>query len=397
MYEYPGLAAAGRLGRHIAPLANPIPLPEGASLILIPGAAPVGYRREKEVTLSRNPHGEECLAVAACLPQGFTRTHLPAYRRAERRPLPLYGYTAVAWSEGRVYAAALPTDDPEPWNPRHYNTPDLPGLVARRLADAPHNTVLKGLARCALEYRCFTAQNIFYRRWEGGLPTTPACNARCLGCLSRQERGGPPAPQKRIRRLPPLPDVVDAGAEHLALAPGAIVSFGQGCEGEPLLSAAFLAQAIASMRRRTGRGTVNVNSNAGSTAGLAEVAAAGLDSLRVSLASATDETFQAYHRPAYRLADVKNSLKLAVRAGVYTSLNLLVFPGLTDCPSEQAALLDLVTETGLHMVQLRNLNIDPALMEPLLPREEPAGIGALIEELRRVPGLTVGNFSRPRR
>jgi len=399
LYDHPRLGAAGRSGRQVLPLGDGdlVPLPEGASLVLVPDGAPLGYRRGKEEALARTPDGKPALAVAACLPQGYTRTHLPAFRRGKAAaPLPILGYTAVAWRGGRIYAAARPTDDPGRWSPRNYNTPDLPRLVEERLAADPENSVLTGLARCALAYRCFTAQNIFYRRWEGGLPVSPACNARCLGCLSRQEEGGPPAPQKRLVSVPPLADVVAVGLEHLTAASEAIVSFGQGCEGEPLLAARSLAGAVRAMRRQTRRGTVNMNSNAGYTAGLAAVIDAGLDTLRVSLISAAPATYEAYHRPSYRPEDVRNSIKLAVRAGVYTSLNLLVFPGLTDCPGEQAALLDLIEDTGLHMVQLRNLNIDPDVMEPLLPQETPTGIARLIARLRRVPGLEVGNYSRVR-
>lgn len=398
MYDHPGLAAAGRMGRDIIPLRDDdvIPLPEGASLVLVPDATPVGYRkgREKAFPLARD--GQAALAVAACLPQGFTRTFLPAYRQSASHTLPILGYTAVAWRDGRVYAAALATDDPKRWSPSRYNTPELVKLVEARLTVEPANAVLTGLAKCALEYRCFTAQNIFYQRWEGGLPSTPLCNARCLGCLSHQDPGGAPAPQNRVRTVPQQRDVVAVGVEHLLKAPDSIVSFGQGCEGEPLLSAPFLADAIGAMRHETTRGTINLNSNAGYTVGLAQMVSAGLDSLRVSLISATESVYEAYHRPAYRLSDVKNSIKLAVRAGVYTSLNLLVFPGLSDCPTEIAALVALIQETGLQMVQLRNLNIDPAVMMPLLPKETPLGVAALIDRLRGLPGLKVGNFSRAR-
>ncbi|HUW64758.1 MAG TPA: radical SAM protein [Spirochaetia bacterium] len=398
MYDHPHLPAAGRAGRNTFPLQDIdlIPLPEGASLVLLPDSTPVGCRQGLEKPFPRTADGKPALAVAACLPQGFTRTFLPAFRRRTEKPLPIMGYTAVAWREGRIYAAALPTDDPARWSPANYNTPELSQLVEERLSTSPDNKVLSGLAKCALEYRCFTAQNIFYRRWEGGLPTTPACNARCLGCLSLQDAGGPPSPQNRVACVPQLDDVVSVGVEHLVSAPDAIISFGQGCEGEPLLSAPILAEAIRALRIKTARGTINLNSNAGNTKGLSQLAAAGLDSLRVSLISATPAVYTAYHRPSYSLVDVHNSLQLAVQAGVYTSLNLLVFPGLTDCPTELAALLNLIRETGLHMVQLRNLNIDPAVMAPLLPKETPMGIAALIDQLQKIPGLAVGNFTRPR-
>ena len=93
-------------------------------------------------------------------------------------------------------------------------------------------------------------------------------------------------------------------------------------------------------------------------------------SLRASTISARRETYDAYYRPiGYTLEHVKRSLVLAREAGVYTSINLLCFPGLIDCEDEVEALVGFLRETGTRLVQLRNLNIDP---EVLLVTRSPA-------------------------
>lgn len=399
MYDH-AMAAVGRTGDRLVEILDEDmqPLPEGASLVLLPGAVPVGVdRRGNFQLLEQAPGGGPARAVGALLPQGYTRTLLPGYRRREERPLPLLGYTAVAWRDGRVYAAALRTDNPAPWDPRHYNGEDLPRLVAERLAQSPGNRLLAHLARCALDYSCFTAQNIFYTRWEGGLPMSPACNARCLGCISLQPAECCPSPQSRLDFRPTRDEAVEVALHHLEHAPGRIISFGQGCEGEPSLAADDVAGVVAALRRETAAGTVNMNSNAGNTAKVRQICDAGLDSIRVSLISAREQVYNSYYRPGdFSLADVARSIRAARERGVYVSLNLLVLPGLNDRDAEMEALAEFITTNGVNLVQLRNLNIDPDYFWRHVPaRGEMLGVPGLVEFLRGLPGLEVGNFSRP--
>lgn len=403
--EHPVLRAAGRTGEYITEIfeGDLVELPEGASLVLVPGCAPVGVDRRGRFTVvekggTGGGDSGPVFAVAALLPQGYTRTLLPAYRRAKgEATLPLFGYTAIAGRGGKIYAAARLTEKPGPWDPALYNTEGLPDQVSQKLAAMPGNRIVRQLARCALEYGCYTAQNIFYGCREGGVPVSPSCNADCLGCISLQPAGCCPAPQARIDFKPDAGEVAEVAVPHLA-GEGAIVSFGQGCEGEPALAAGTVAGAISRIRSATGRGTLNMNTNGGSTAGVAEIVAAGLDAVRVSLISACEDTYSAYYRPrGYSLADVRRTIRHCAAAGVYTSLNLLVMPGLTDRPEETAALTGLVRETGVQLVQLRNLNIDPDFLFERLPepRGELLGIDGLIEALAAIPGLRTGSFSQP--
>ncbi|MDD4238597.1 MAG: radical SAM protein [Desulfotomaculaceae bacterium] len=403
LYDHHSLLATGRSGDRFVEIteADLIKLPKGASLVLVPGGVPLGITQAGRFTLlGQNPWKKGMAwAVGALLPQGYTRTLLPSFQRGKQeKPLPLMGYTAVACRGGELYVAALPTDDPRPWEPRAYDDGDLPIRVKQKQKDFPANRIINQLAHCALNYHCFTAQNIFYGRWEGGIPVSPKCNANCLGCISLQPAECCPSPQSRINFNPTPREIVEVAIPHLKCGVGAIASFGQGCEGEPTLAAAVISEAIGLIRAETNSGTINMNTNGGHTTGVAEICRAGLDAIRISLISARPETYEAYYRPAgFGLAEVRHSIANAVSGGVQTSLNLLVFPGLTDREEEVAALIELIRDTGVNMVQLRNLNIDPTLLwrHVPLPSGPTMGVPELVEALSELPGLTVGSYSHP--
>ena len=403
--EYRGWAMTGRLGEQIVePTAEEvIPLPKGATLVLLPRRYPVGINPagQFEAVTKRPFTAKEkpMWAVGALLPQGYTRTLVPGYIREKDAPvLPLFGYAAVGFSEGEFWVAAQKTDEDRKWNPKYYNTLDLEQKAADKLARYPSNRILQQLARCAQEYACYTAQNLFYGRWEAGIPFSPACNARCVGCISEQISECCPSPQQRISFRPSINEVVEVAVPHLQDAEEAIVSFGQGCEGEPSLRGEELAQAIQGIRQQTSRGTINMNSNAGRPEAIELMGKAGLNALRVSLVSARPELYNLYHRPqGYGLDQVKESIKRAVAQRVSVSLNLLHFPGINDREEETEALINLVQETGISMIQIRNLNIDPEVYLKLVPPAigEALGVPNFLKILEsELPQVIVGNYTR---
>lgn len=69
--------------------------------------------------------------------------------------------------------------------------------------------------------------------------------------------------------------------------------------------------------------------------------------------------------------------------GRFVSINLFVFPGVTDAPKEADALKKFITQNRIDMVQWRNLNMDPDAYLDLLDQKLPAGIGIrkLIEDI----------------
>jgi len=400
-HEYPSLNWAGRRGGALVKptAAELMPLPAGATLTMLPGRRIAGQDAQGHFLLlpEHSAKGKSWCGVAALLPQGFTRTLLPAVLDGGDT-LPLLGYCAVGVDRGQLVVAARRTDEHKHWHPRLYNTADLPKLIKKVKRLFPSNRMIAQLAHCASEYGCFTAQNIFYCRYEAGLPVSPACNANCVGCISLQPSQCCPSPQQRIKTPPTLKEVSEVAIRHLSHAPQAIVSFGQGCEGEPSLQADLIAASIKEIRAHTSRGVINMNTNAGYTRGLGQIIAAGIDSLRVSMISAIPEVYQRYHRPVdYSFDDVCRSLSLARGAGVFVSINLLAYPGLSDKPEEIAALTALASEYGVRQIQLRNLNIDPAVMTKLYGNYLSGGLGvpSQIEAYTSaLPGVLIGNYSR---
>src|SRR5574342_186206 len=410
VYDHPGLLAAARSGDEVLrPLERPVPLPPGARLVWLPGRRPVGADPAtgepvvlREVQVGRRtlvPH-----AVGAILPPGWTRTLLPAAQRpplatAAGPVLPQWAYTAAAQGERGPVAWAVHTDRRRHWSVERHGTPDLPRRVERLLART-RNPVYRQLRRCALEWSCFTAQNVFYRRDEGAIPASPACNAHCVGCIS-EDAGDVPASHERIRRAPTAEEMAEVGAGHLCGAGGRVmVSFGQGCEGEPLLRWREIARAIRLMRAATRRGSINVNTNGSRPEALSALCDAGLDACRISLHSASPDLYAAYYRPvSYGLPEVERSMRLARRRGLYLALNLLTFPGVTDREGEVERLCRLVRRVGADQVQTRPLAMDPDVYMAVARGRggggRPIGIPALLRALKDArPGLRIGNFAR---
>jgi len=177
-----------------------------------------------------------------------------------------------------------------------------------------------------------------------------------------------------------------------------IISFGQGCEGEPLLAGDTIAESIRIIRQKTDKGTINLNTNGSIPKMVSKIIDAGLDSIRISLASAQPEYYHRYHRPInYNFKAVKDTIKLAKEKGIFTMINYLVFPGLSDTMEEINALKQLVAETHLDLIQLKNLNIDPFwyIKQMQIPYTAGIGIKNMMEELKKeFPELKWGYFNQ---
>ncbi|MCL6446372.1 MAG: radical SAM protein, partial [Alicyclobacillus sp.] len=284
------LLPAGRAGSYLTDVEPRewIPLPDGATLMWLPGTRAIGIDPS---TGDMQALPGDAHAVGALLPQGFTRLLLPGYvKRKDAAALPLFGYTAVGWQDGRFVVAAHATDDPEPWNPARVSDESVEAAVRRMLAAHPDNRLFEHLSHCALGYGCLTAKNTFLGRLEGALPVSSTCNAGCVGCISEQPDDAPfPSPQTRLTFRPTVEEMVDVMLTHLACDPNAIISFGQGCEGEPLTRWPDIVKAIRMVREQTDAGWININTNAGMTKGLQAIVDAGLDMMRVSTISALDD------------------------------------------------------------------------------------------------------------
>lgn len=397
VYDHPAYGALGRSGDMITDVLPEelIPLPDGATLVSLPDTKPVALDLASDRMM---PLGDSLQAVGALLPQGYTRLLLPAYVKTDKSSrLPLFGYTAVVWQDGRFYVAARQTDDPERWNPENCDRRELAVQVGTMLEKYPQNRVIRHLSKCALEYECLTAANTFLHRWEGAVPVSYTCNAGCYGCISEQpDDSGFVAPQTRMNFKPEVQELVDIMLEHLR-EPESIISFGQGCEGEPSTQAKMIIEAIREVRARTSLGFININTNGGLTDHLRAIVDAGLNLMRVSTISAIDEHYNAYYKPrGYTLANVEKTLTYAAQKGVFTSINYLVFPGVTDREEELEAMIGFARRSGLRRIQLRNLNIDPegyfAIIPP--PQGEMYGMNQAIDILRaELPDVEIGSFT----
>ncbi len=406
--DHPSLGLAGRLGREIveAPAEDLLRVPEGTKLFSMPGSRPIAWdgRRREFRPVSRVHLGGRtfaCTTVAAFLPPGYTRTLLPAASYPAPQPaLPLWPYGAVGWDGGAFVAAAIRTDPMDHSAARHYDDRALLPLIENRVSKAPQNPILRQLVRCATEYHCLAAKNLFLGRWEAPLPVANACNSACVGCISWQPSTASPASHERIRYAPSAQDIVEVALPFLTGVPEAIASFGQGCEGEPLLQADAIAEAIRHIRATTDHGTLNCNTNGSLPQRVEQIARAGLDSIRISLNSALGPTYTAYYQPRYyRWEDVRESIRRSKALGLYTTINYLVFPGVTDREEELEALLDLTRETGLDMIQMRNLSIDPELYLKTVPPAQGKciGIRVVLQTIRReFPQVEIGYFNRPK-
>lgn len=408
IYDHPTLDAAGAVGPDPVriPAEDLLPVPEGTRFFHLPDSRAVGFDPSLDAfaTLERVPVGRRAvtpLAVACFLPPGYTRTHLPAAHYPGLSPhLPLWAYTACGFAGDRFVAAAVRVDPVDHSEPHYYDDREIVPRVQETLRQHPENRLWKQLKVCALTYHCLAAKNAFLGRWEMPLPASASCNADCVGCISLQPAGACQASHERVLYRLTAEEVIEAALPHLREAEDAIVSFGQGCEGEPLLQVDLLEAVIRGLREKTAAGTINCNTNGSSPVDVTRLARAGLDSIRVSLNSARAETYTPYYRPRnYRWQDVADTIAAATAHGVFTSLNLLVFPGVTDREEEVEALFALIRRTGLHMVQMRNLSIDPRLYLAALPplRGKVLGIRTLLRLLRKeFPHVEIGYFNRPK-
>ncbi len=401
VFEHPGLLMVG--SEALVPrLPEPeelIPLPDGSELFVLPGRVPLGYEPASGQIISVEDEGFR--AVAAFVAPAHTAALWTAYKTYNPEPLvlPLFHYTAVGWLDGRFWVAAFRSDPDPRQDASSFRGRPIRKRTLQKLKAYPDNRLIKHLGNCCLGYGCPAARNYFLDRWEAPLPVSNTCNASCVGCISLQDSTtGVCAPQQRISFVPSVEEIVEAAVPHLKKAPKAIVSFGQGCEGEPLMQATLLERSIRKIRDSTSEGTINLNTNASRPEVLQRLARAGLDSIRVSMNSAQGEFYQRYFRPAgYSFDDIRQSIRVMKRAGRFVSINYFVFPGFTDSPEEMDAFFGFVEELKPDMIQLRNINIDPEYyLGSIGFSAEGSSVGILtwLRELKkRFPFLRTGYFN----
>ncbi len=361
IFEDTSLFATGRTGWDAIPVPTEewILLPKGGSLYELPGRRGIGIDTQTgEMRLC-----EKGWAVAAFIPPAHTGLYIAAYETNEEAPtLPLFCYTAAGWYNNEFYVPAVRIEKDIRQESAGYNIENINTGTANLLKAYPHNRLIKHLMEnCCQTYHCPAARNFALGRWECPVPASPACNANCIGCISFQPQEETiVSTQDRLTFKPTAEEIVEFTVPHLETAPYPIVSFGQGCEGEPLLMWETISEAIKEIRKHTSKGNININTNGSKPDAVRALCEAGLNSIRVSTNSVRKSIYEAYYRPNnYVFEDLAESIKIVRSYGGWASINYFVFPGMTDSVDEYEALRKFISETGLTMIQWRNFNIDP--------------------------------------
>ena len=401
--DCPEYAMAGSAGAAPELPNHFIPLPDGSSLYTLPGRLPIGINEKSGEKITLDKYLDEPVqAVAAFVAPAYTQLLRPAFEKTKEAPLlPLFCYTAVGWKDDKFWVSAVRIDESKRQDANQFSERKVKKGARELLKRYPKNRLVKHLMEnCCLRYRCPAARNFALARWEMPLPTSRACNSRCLGCISFQSTKKLCSPQERISFTPTPEEIAEIVIEHFENAELPVASFGQGCEGEPLTEWEVIEEAIKIIRYQTKKGTINLNTNASYPDRIQRLFEAGLDSMRVSMNSARKVFYEKYFRPTdYKFEDVINSIKVAREKNNFVSLNYFVFPGFTDQTEEWNALENLLTSPGVNMIQWRNLNIDPDWYIEEMGidlRAEKIGMKKLLDNVKeKFPDVTFGYFNPP--
>jgi len=372
-------------------------LPQGGQLYELPARRGIGL----DVNTGEMRLCEKGWAVAAFIPPAYTGTYLSAYEtQPGAETLPLFCYTAAGWHNEKFYVTAVRIESDIRQESAGFDENIIIDGVHKYLSAYSHNRLVQHLANnCCNTYQCPAARNYFMGRWECPVPSSPACNANCIGCISFQPQEETiVSTQDRLTFKPTAEEIVEYTVPHLQTAPFPLVSFGQGCEGEPLLMWQTIKEAIKEIRKHTDKGSININTNGSDPKAVKALCEAGLNSIRVSTNSAREKIYTPYYRPNnYDFNDIIESLKVVNSFGGWTSINYFVFPGMTDSVEEYEALRKLIKTTGLKMIQWRNFNIDPdwyLAKIGVTDTGECLGVKQMMELLREeFPNLKFGYFN----
>ena len=395
IYDHPEFLCVGRSGKDTVPLQPEdfIPLPEGTDIFFLPERKALGYNPES----GKIEEFEEDFAVADLVCPAHTQLYLAAYHSQSESKLPLYAYAAVGWFDDKFWVTATRVDPDIRQDCDQFDQKAVKNNFKYLSKKWPENRLLQHIGHCATVYFCPAARNFFQYRWEAPLPTAPKCNARCIGCISWQPKStGVTSPQNRIDFVPTPEEIAQIAVAHLNRAPNPVDSFGQGCEGEPLMEWETILEAVKLIRKQTDKGIINLNTNASKPEAIDELCANGLDSIRISMNSAQKDIYDAYYRPVgYEFEDLLQSCKNARKHNAWVSLNYFVFPGFNDCDAEEQALTNFISEGNPTMTQWRNFNIDPEWYSSLFEEAPEAfGIKNYMQRIRdKFPHLYHGYFN----
>lgn len=275
---------------------------------------------------------------------------------------PCFCSTPVGWLDDKTYVPAVRIEKDIRRECAGYDDEKIDAGAEHLLNTYPENRLVKHLTleNCCMTYPARLQGTSLWAvgnaRYRCRLPVMPIVSVASF----RPQEEEIFSTQDRLTFKPTPEEIVEFTVPHLETAPFPIISFGQGCEGEPLLMWETIREAIIEIRKHTRKGSININTNGSMPKAVKALCEAGLNSIRVSTNSVREDIYTAYYKPNnYVFDDLKESLKIARSYGAWTSINYFVFPGMTDSVEEYETLRKFIRETDLCMIQWRNFNIDP--------------------------------------
>ena len=409
IFDLDNYAAAGMAGASLSPLTveETVNMPYGGELMLLPDRKPILYNIKKQQfeILQENPYepGKPIFPVAIFNSPGYLLTSISAYTENRNVScLPLFSYGAAGWHKNKFRTSLIRVDRERRQDLRLMQHEKVIAGIDEMKKKMPKNRLRKHLEKCAVEYGCPAGKNFFLGRYEAPLPSSQHCNAECLGCISCQKTGMIQSSQDRISFTPSPSEIAEVALEHIKKVNKSVVSFGQGCEGDPLLAADVIGSAIAKIRSVTSRGTINMNTNGSLPDTIDGLFDAGLDSVRISINSFRKKCYDAYFRPkGYSIKDVIKSIDIALGKGKFVAVNYLNMVGFTDTPEEFEAFTSFLKNHPVNLIQWRNLNFDPLrywqLMYELTAHGKPMGMKRILKQTKKIfPALKFGYFNPPK-
>jgi pyruvate-formate lyase-activating enzyme len=398
IYDMPAFSACGMEGNKLFILSakDLIPLPSASELFVLPDRHSIGFNTDQNIFQVLPGHN----AISAFIPPGYTQLFNTAYKETPKtKLLPLFSYAPVVWYKNKYHVPAIQIDKRKVHDIRFMDLKIVQQNISK--IGKTKNRIIEHLKNCALTYKCPNALNFFLGKYECPIPTSPACNAKCLGCISFQSDDSCPSTQNRINFIPTPEEIAEIALLHISKVKNAIMSFGQGCEGEPLLQTEIINRGIHLIRKQTLKGTINMNTNGSLPNAVELLCKTGIDSFRISLNSVRKEFYTKYYRPSgYKFEDIIKSISIAKKHKKFVSINYLTMPGFTDQKKEFTELVKFLKKTKVNMIQWRNLNYDPLKYFEkvgMKSNDNLLGIKNIILELKKMfPKLKHGYFNLPK-
>jgi hypothetical protein len=220
IFEDISLYAVGREGwdAYPVPAEEWILLPEGGNLYELPGRRGIGI----DVNTGEMKLCDKGWAVAAFIPPAHTGLYIAAYETEPGAPtLPLFCYTAAGWFNNEFYVPAVRIEPDIRQECAGYDDKKIQTGAQELIKNYPHNRLVKTFdGKLLLTYHCPAARNFSLHRWECPVPSSPACNANCIGCISFQpEEETIVSTQDRLTFKPTAEEIAEFTVPHLMDAP----------------------------------------------------------------------------------------------------------------------------------------------------------------------------------